>query len=97
MARFRPLSDRVAVRPAPADETTAGGLVIPDSAQDRPQRGTVVAVGPGRVENGARIDMSVREGDHVLYGPHAGTEIRLDGEDVLVMSESDLFGCLDDE
>lgn len=95
MATFQPLSDRVAVRPDPADETTESGIIIPDSAKEKPQRGTVVAVGPGRVENGSRIEMSVRAGDSVLYGKYAGTEITMDGEDVLIMREDDLFGRLD--
>jgi len=95
MATFQPLSDRVAVRPDPADETTESGIIIPDSAKEKPQQGVIVAVGPGRVENGSRIEMSVREGDSVLYGKYAGTEITMDGEDVLIMREDDLFGRLD--
>lgn len=95
MATFKPLSDRVAVRPDPVDETTESGIIIPDSAKEKPQRGTVVAVGPGRVENGSRIDMSVREGDSVLYGKYAGTEITMDGDEVLILREDDLFGRLE--
>jgi chaperonin GroES len=96
MAHFTPLSDRVAVRPDPVDETTESGLIIPDSAQEKPQRGTVIAVGPGRIENGSRIEMSVREGDAVLYGPYAGTEITMNGKDVLILHEDDLFGRIEE-
>jgi len=95
MATFKPLSDRVAVRPDPVDETTESGIIIPDSAKEKPQRGTVVAVGPGRVENGSRIELSVREGDSVLYGKYAGTEITMDGDEVLILREDDLFGRLE--
>lgn len=96
MATLKPLSDRVAVRPMPADEKTESGLFIPDTAKEKPQRGTVVAVGPGRVGNGERIAMSVREGDAVLFGRYAGTELSLNGEDILIMKESDLLGCIED-
>jgi len=96
MATFKPLSDRVAVRPAPADEKTSGGLFIPDTAKEKPKRGTVLAVGPGRFENGHQIAMGVKKGDDVLYGSYAGTEITLDGEDILIMRESDLLGRIDD-
>lgn len=95
MATFTPLADRVAIRPDTAEETTQGGLYIPDTAKEKPQRGTVLAVGPGRFENGQKIAMSVREGDAVLYGAYAGTEITLDGEDVLIVRESDLLGRIE--
>jgi chaperonin GroES len=91
---IQPLGDRVVVKPEPADEKTSGGLYIPESAQDKPQRGTVQAVGEGRVENGTRIDMNVTEGDNVLYGKYAGTDITLDGDDVLIMRESDILGIV---
>jgi len=94
MAKLKPLADRVVVKPAEAEEKTSGGLIIPDSAQEKPQRGTIVAVGPGRVENGNKIDMSVGEGDNVLYGKYAGTEVTLDGDDVLIMRESDILGIV---
>jgi len=93
---FKPLGDRVAVRPAPADEKTSGGLYIPDTAKDKPQRGTVVAVGPGRTENGTHVEMSVSEGASVLYGKYAGTEITLHGEELLIMKESDLLGTIEE-
>jgi chaperonin GroES len=94
MAMLKPLADRVVVRPQAADEKTAGGLYIPDTAKEKPQRGTVLAVGPGKVENGTKIDMSVKEGDTVLYGKYAGTEIQLDGDDVMIMRESDILGVV---
>ena len=84
-ASITPLADRVVVKPQDAEETTAGGLIIPDTAKEKPQRGTVVAVGPGKVENGTKVDMTVKAGDTVLYGKYAGTEITLDDDDVLIM------------
>ncbi len=93
---IKPLGDRVVVKPEPAEEKTASGLFIPDTAKEKPQRGTVVAVGPGRVENGTKIDTTVKEGDTVLYGKYAGTEIKLDGEDYLIMRESDILGILEE-
>lgn len=96
MASIRPLSDRVVVQPEPAEEKTSSGLYIPDSAKEKPQRGTIVAAGPGRVENGTKIDMTVQEGDTVLYGKYAGTEINLDGEDYLIMRETDILGIVND-
>lgn len=96
MATFKPLGDRVAIKPEPADEKTAGGLYVPDTAKEKPQRGTVVAIGAGRVENGERIEMTVKEGDAVLYGKYAGTEISLNGDDLLIMKESDLLGLIED-
>ncbi len=95
MSSIKPLSDRVVVKPEPAEEQTASGLYIPDSAKEKPQRGTVVSVGPGRVENGNKIDMTVKEGDTVLYGKYAGTEITLSNEDLLIMRESDILGIVE--
>lgn len=89
-----PLADRVVVKPKEAEEKTASGIIIPDTAKEKPQQGTVLAVGPGRIENGTKVDMSVKEGDTVLYGKYAGTEITLDGEDVLIMRESDILGVV---
>ena len=94
MASIKPLSDRVVVRPKPAEETTSSGLFIPDTAKEKPQQGTIVSVGPGRVENGSKIEMSVKEGDTVLYGKYSGTEITLDGEELLIMRETDIFGVV---
>jgi len=96
MSTFKPIGDRVAVKPQPADEKTAGGLYVPDTAKEKPQQGTVVAVGDGRIENGERIALQVKEGDAVLYGKYAGTEISLDGEGLLIMKESDLLGRIED-
>lgn len=96
MASIKPLGDRVVVKPEPAEEKTASGLFIPDTAKEKPQRGTVVAVGPGKVENGNKIDMTVSEGDTVLYGKYSGTEITMDGDDVLIMRESDILGIIND-
>ena len=93
---IQPLSDRVVVMAQDAEEQTASGLYIPDTAKEKPQRGTVIAVGPGRVENGAKIDMTVVEGDSVLYGKYSGTEISLGGDDYLIMRESDILGILRD-
>lgn len=95
MAKIKPLGDRVVVRPKPADEKTESGLYIPDSAKEKPQKGTVVAIGPGRVENGNQIDLTVTEGDEVLYGKYAGTEVTIDGEDMLIMRENDIFGIVE--
>ena len=80
-----------------AEEKTACGLFIPDTAKEKPQRGTVVAVGPGKVENGTKIDMSVKEGDTVLYGKYSGTEITLGDEEVMIMRESDILGIVNDQ
>src|SRR5690606_7255196 len=96
MASIKPLGDRVVVRPVEADDKTQSGLYIPDTAKEKPQRGTIVSVGPGRVEDGKKIDMSVGEGDTVLYGKYAGTEITIDGEDLLIMRESDILGIIED-
>ena len=86
----KPLSDRVLVLPNPAEEKTAGGLFIPDTAKEKPLTGKVVAVGPGTAE----IKMEVAEGDTVLYGKYAGTEIHIDGEDYLIMKQSDIMAIL---
>lgn len=91
---IKPLGDRVLVRPDAAEEKTSFGIIIPDTAKEKPQRGTVVAVGAGKVENGVKIEMSVNEGDKVLYGKYAGTEITVDGEDLMIMRESDILGII---
>jgi chaperonin GroES len=96
MTSIQPLGDRVVVKPKPQDDKTEGGLYIPDSAKEKPQRGTVTSVGPGRVENGNKIDMTVEEGNEVLYGKYAGTEVTLDGEEYLIMRESDIFGIIEE-
>lgn len=94
MASIKPLSDRVLVRPVEAEEKTSSGIIIPDTAKEKPQRGTVVAAGPGKVENGNKIEMSVKKGDSVLYGKYSGTEVTLDGEEYLIMRESDILGII---
>lgn len=92
---FRPLHDRVVVRRINADEKTKGGIIIPDTAQEKPQQGEVIAVGPGvRNEKGELIALDVKAGDHVLFGKWSGTEVKIDGQDLLIMKESDLFGVL---
>ncbi len=97
MAKVKPLGDRVLVKPQPAEEKTASGLYIPDTAKEKPQRGTVIAVGPGRIEDGKHIEMSVKEGDVVIFGKYAGSEIVLDGEEFLIMRETDILGILEEE
>jgi chaperonin GroES len=94
MASIKPLGDRVLVRPDVAEEKTASGIIIPDTAKEKPQRGTVVAVGSGKYENGTKIDMIVKSGDVVLYGKYSGTDLNLDGEDFLIMRESDILGIV---
>ena len=94
MANIKPLGDRVLVKADVAEEVTSSGLYIPDTAKEKPQQGTVVAVGSGKVENGNKIDLTVKEGDKVLYGKYAGTEVTLNGEEYLIMRESDIVGIL---
>jgi len=93
---FRPLHDRVVVRRIEADEKTAGGIIIPDTAKEKPQEGEVVAVGPGvRDESGKLVELSVTAGDIVLFGKWSGTEVRIQGEDLLIMKESDILGVIE--
>lgn len=87
----QPLGDRVVVRVAESESVTASGLVIPETAGDRPQRGTVVAAGPGRYEDGTRVPMLVAEGDVVVFAKYGGTEVTVDGEDLLILRESDIL------
>ena len=92
---FRPLHDRVVVRRIEADTKTAGGIIIPDSAQEKPSEGEVVAVGEGaRDEDGDRIPLDVKVGDRVLFGKWSGTEVKINGEDLLIMKESDIMGIV---
>jgi chaperonin GroES len=94
--KFRPLHDRVVVRRIDAEEKSAGGIIIPDSAQEKPQQGEVVAVGPGgRGDDNELIPMDVKAGDRVLFGKWSGTEVKIDGEDLLIMKESDIMGVLE--
>ncbi|MDI2111588.1 co-chaperone GroES, partial [Bradyrhizobium sp. Mp64] len=93
---FRPLHDRVLVRRLDAEEKTAGGIIIPDTAKEKPQQGEIVATGPGaRNEQGQLIQLDVKPGDHVLFGKWSGTEVKIDGEEFLIMKESDLLGVID--
>ena len=92
---FRPLHDRVLVRRVTAEEKTAGGIIIPDTAKEKPQEGEVIAVGPGaRDESGKIVALDVKAGDRVLFGKWSGTEVRLDGQDLLIMKESDIMGVV---
>ena len=93
---FRPLHDRVLVRRIEADEKTAGGIIIPDTAKEKPQEGEVIAVGPGsRDDSGKLIELDLRVGDRILFGKWSGTEIRLKGQDLLIMKESDVMGVIE--
>jgi chaperonin GroES len=94
--QFRPLHDRVVVRRIEAEEKTSGGIIIPDTAKEKPQEGEVVAVGPGaRDDNGTLVELSVKAGDRILFGKWSGTEVKIDGEDLLIMKESDILGVID--
>jgi chaperonin GroES len=93
--KFRPLHDRVVVKRIDADERSKGGIIIPDTAKEKPQEGEVVAVGPGgRDENGKLITMDLKAGDRVLFGKWSGTEVKLDGDELLIMKESDIMGVI---
>ena len=90
--KIRPLDDRVVVEPVEAEEKTAGGIVLPDTAKEKPQKGKIVAVGDGKLlDDGARGEMAVKKGDLVLYAKYGGTEIKIDGKDLLIMRESDIL------
>jgi len=94
--KFRPLHDRVVVRRIDADEKTAGGIIIPDTAKEKPQQGQVLAVGPGkRDETGKLIQPDVKAGDEILFGKWSGTEVKIDGEDLLIMKEDDIMGVVE--
>jgi chaperonin GroES len=93
--KFRPLHDRVVVKRIDADERSKGGIIIPDTAKEKPQEGEVVAVGPGgRDENGKLITMDLKAGDRILFGKWSGTEVKLDGDELLIMKESDVMGVI---
>jgi chaperonin GroES len=93
--KFRPLHDRVLVRRVAAEEKSKGGILIPDTVKEKPQEGEVLATGPGgRDESGARIAMSLKDGDRVLFGKWSGSEIKIDGQELLIMKESDVMGIL---
>src|ERR671921_769212 len=94
--KFRPLHDRVVVRRLEAEEKTKGGIIIPDTAKEKPQEGEIVAVGPGgRDESGKLIPIDVKAGDRVLFGKWSGTEVKIDGEELLIMKESDIMGIVE--
>jgi chaperonin GroES len=94
--KFRPLHDRVLVRRIEAEEKTAGGIIIPDTAKEKPMEGEVIAVGPGaRNEKGELFPLDVKAGDRILFGKWSGSEVRMDGQDLLIMKESDIMGIVD--
>jgi chaperonin GroES len=96
--KFRPLHDRVVVRRVDAEEKSAGGIIIPDTPQEKPQQGEVIAVGPGaRGDDNELIPLDVKAGDRILFGKWSGTEVKIDGEDLLIMKESDIMGVLENE
>ena len=95
--KFRPLHDRVVVRRIEAEEKSAGGIIIPDTAKEKPSQGEVIAVGPGgRDESGKLIPIDLKDGDRVLLGKWSGTEVKIDGEELLIMKESDIMGIIDE-
>jgi len=94
--KFRPLHDRVVVKRIDAEEKSAGGIIIPDTAKEKPQRGEIIAVGAGtRTEDGKLVSLDVKVGDEVLFGKWSGTEVKIDGEDLLIMKESDILGVVE--
>jgi len=92
---LKPLEDRIVVKPTEEEEMTASGLVIPDTAKERPQEGEVIAVGPGRYEEGNRIPMDVKVGDKVIYSKYGGTEVKVEGQEYLILSARDVLAVLD--
>ena len=93
--KVKPLSDRVVVEPAPAEDVSTGGIILPDTAQEKPQQGTVVAAGPGKVsDSGKAVAIEVKKGDRILYGKYSGTEFSFEGTEYLIMRESDILAVL---
>ncbi|MFQ5708174.1 MAG: co-chaperone GroES [bacterium] len=93
--KIKPLSDRVVIKPVELEEKKAGGIIIPDTAKEKPQEGEIVAVGPGKFsDSGTKVEMEVKTGDHVLYGKYSGTEVTIDGEEYLIMRESDILAIV---
>jgi chaperonin GroES len=93
--KLNPLADRVVVKPAEAEEKTKGGIILPDTAKEKPVEGTIVAAGPGKIaDNGELVKMSVKVGEKVLYGKYSGTEVTIDSEEYLIMRESDIFAIV---
>jgi len=96
MAKIKPLDDRVVIEVVEGDEKTAGGIFLPETAKEKPQRGKVIAVGPGKVsDEGERVKLGVKKGDYVLYGKFSGTEVEVDGKELLIMRESDLLAVIE--
>lgn len=93
--KFKPMGDRVLVKRLEEEEMTAGGIIIPDSAKEKPQKGEVVAVGPGKVEKGEKIKMTVEKGDKVFFNKYAGTDIKLEGEEFIIMREDDILAIIE--
>ncbi|MEI6663123.1 MAG: co-chaperone GroES [Actinomycetes bacterium] len=93
--KLKPLGDRLILRAIDEEETTASGIVLPDTAKEKPQKGEVLAVGDGRIEDGSRVPLDVKAGDEVLYSKYGGTEIKVDGEDLLVLRESDVLAIVE--
>jgi chaperonin GroES len=91
---LEPLEDRVVVKPGEEEETTVSGIVIPDTAKEKPQEGEIVAVGPGRIEDGKRVEMDIKVGDRVLYSKYGGTEVKVEGDEYLVLSARDLLAVV---
>jgi chaperonin GroES len=94
--KFRPLHDRVVVKRIDAEEKTAGGIIIPDTAKEKPSQGEILAVGPGRDESGKLIPIDLKVGDRVLFGKWSGTDVKIDGEELLIMKESDIMGVIEE-
>jgi chaperonin GroES len=95
--KLKPLGDRVLVKSAEEKEIKRGGIIIPDTAKEKPQEGVVVAAGPGKLDDkGQRIPMNIKAGDRVLYGKYSGSEVKLDGEELMIMHEEDIYGILED-
>lgn len=93
--KIKPLADRVVIKPAPAEEKTKGGIILPDTAKEKPVVGEIVAVGPGKVsDDGKKVPMEVKVGDKVLYGKYSGTEVTVEGEELLIMREADIFAIV---
>ena len=93
--KIRPLQDRVIVKRVAEEEKTKGGIIIPDTAKEKPIEGEIIAVGPGKLDDGKRLELSVKEGDRVLFGKYAGTEIKLDGVEHLILREDDILGVIE--
>jgi len=94
--KIKPLQDRVILKRVEEEAKTTGGIIIPDTAKEKPQQGKILAVGPGKVlDSGTRVEMSVKKGDKVLFGKYSGSEIKLDGEELLIMREDDILGIID--